>query len=71
VKARHKDSSDAMNQLLKGLTVTQQSEQYQSSSIYPNLVDPPKEYESIIQKLEGEVRGHIRVRKFILLILSR
>lgn len=30
---------------------------------YPSDYDPPKEYELMIQKLEGDIRNHIRVEQ--------
>lgn len=52
------DSNDAVNELLNNKLLV--GGYYQSTDQY-SRDEPPKEYESIIQKLEGEVRNHIRV----------
>lgn len=52
--ASGKDSSDKMLKQIKGASTAEY---------------PPKEYEKMLQKLEADIRGHIRVSKTVLFIV--
>ena len=60
-----------MKDAIVAMLETQESARTEREERNPGYVrGPPKKYEKLIQKLESDVRGHIRINYSFLLILS-